>query len=132
MTPPPVFDERNFSARQALIEFNCSAPGIVGGGDQIDVADHLGRQRLGEHHQRGLGGAIHHAFGLHAHLFRAASARRTAAASCPSRTCRRTRSPCRKVTARSAGTVRLPVGYSHTEPIDAAAYLAEHPDDATG
>jgi len=26
-------DERNFSARQALIEFNCSAPGIVGGGE---------------------------------------------------------------------------------------------------
>jgi predicted Zn-dependent protease len=25
-------DERNFSARQALIEFDCSAPGIVGGG----------------------------------------------------------------------------------------------------
>ncbi len=30
----------------------------------------------------------------------------------------------------SAGTVRLPVGYSHAEPIDAAAYLASHPDDA--
>ena len=26
-------DERNFSARQALIEFQCSAPGIVGGGE---------------------------------------------------------------------------------------------------
>ncbi|HET9802487.1 MAG TPA: tetratricopeptide repeat protein [Candidatus Acidoferrum sp.] len=26
-------DERNFSAMQALIEFDCSAPGIVGGGD---------------------------------------------------------------------------------------------------
>jgi tetratricopeptide (TPR) repeat protein len=26
-------DERNFSARQALIEFDCSAPGIVGGGE---------------------------------------------------------------------------------------------------
>jgi tetratricopeptide (TPR) repeat protein len=27
-------DERNFSARQALIEFECSAPGIVGGGEE--------------------------------------------------------------------------------------------------
>jgi len=27
-------DERNFSARQALIEFDCSAPGIVGGGEE--------------------------------------------------------------------------------------------------
>src|SRR5215471_788824 len=26
-------DERNFSARQALIEFDCSAPGMVGGGE---------------------------------------------------------------------------------------------------
>jgi tetratricopeptide (TPR) repeat protein len=26
-------DERNFSARQALIEFDCSAPGIAGGGE---------------------------------------------------------------------------------------------------
>lgn len=26
-------DEKNFSARQALIEFECSAPGMVGGGD---------------------------------------------------------------------------------------------------
>jgi tetratricopeptide (TPR) repeat protein len=26
-------DERNFSARQALIEFDCSAPGILGGGE---------------------------------------------------------------------------------------------------
>lgn len=26
-------DERNFSARQALIEYDCSAPGIVGGGE---------------------------------------------------------------------------------------------------
>src|SRR5229473_572288 len=26
-------DERNFSAQQALIEFDCSAPGIVGGGE---------------------------------------------------------------------------------------------------
>jgi tetratricopeptide (TPR) repeat protein len=26
-------DEKNFSARQALIEFDCSAPGIVGGGE---------------------------------------------------------------------------------------------------
>lgn len=26
-------DDRNFSARQALIEFECSAPGIVGGGE---------------------------------------------------------------------------------------------------
>ena len=30
----------------------------------------------------------------------------------------------------SAGTVRLPVGYGATQPIDAAGYLAEHPDDA--
>src|SRR5882762_8176293 len=27
-------DARNFSARQALIEFDCSAPGIVGGGEE--------------------------------------------------------------------------------------------------
>jgi tetratricopeptide (TPR) repeat protein len=26
-------DERNFSARQALVEFDCSAPGMVGGGE---------------------------------------------------------------------------------------------------
>jgi hypothetical protein len=32
--------------------------------------------------------------------------------------------------ASSAGTIRLPVGYSHPQPIDAAAYLAGHPDDA--
>ena len=43
-------DARNFSARQALIEFDCSAPGIVGGGEdkalpqikqlaEIDVAE---------------------------------------------------------------------------------------------
>jgi membrane-bound lytic murein transglycosylase B len=32
--------------------------------------------------------------------------------------------------ASSAGTVRLPIGYNATQPIDAAAYLAEHPDDA--
>ena len=31
--------------------------------------------------------------------------------------------------ATSAGTVRLPVGYSAAGPIDAATYLAEHPDD---
>lgn len=30
----------------------------------------------------------------------------------------------------SAGTVRLPIGYRATEPVDAAAYLAAHPDDA--
>ncbi len=30
-------DERNFSARQALIEFDCSAPGIVGGGEDKAV-----------------------------------------------------------------------------------------------
>jgi hypothetical protein len=30
----------------------------------------------------------------------------------------------------SAGTVRLPIGYSEPEPVDAAAYLAAHPDDA--
>jgi tetratricopeptide (TPR) repeat protein len=27
-------DEKNFSARQALIEFDCSAPGMVGGGEE--------------------------------------------------------------------------------------------------
>ena len=27
-------DEKNYSARQALIEFDCSAPGIVGGGEE--------------------------------------------------------------------------------------------------
>jgi membrane-bound lytic murein transglycosylase B len=31
--------------------------------------------------------------------------------------------------ASSAGTVRLPIGYNATQPIDAAAYLAEHPGD---
>jgi tetratricopeptide (TPR) repeat protein len=30
-------DERNFSAQQALVEFYCSAPGIVGGGDDKAV-----------------------------------------------------------------------------------------------
>jgi hypothetical protein len=30
----------------------------------------------------------------------------------------------------SAGTVRLPVGYSQSQPVPAAVYLAEHPDDA--
>ena len=30
----------------------------------------------------------------------------------------------------SAGAVRLPIGYNATQPIDAAAYLAQHPDDA--
>jgi hypothetical protein len=30
----------------------------------------------------------------------------------------------------SAGTVRLPIGYKQAQPIDAAAYLAEHPGDA--
>ena len=32
--------------------------------------------------------------------------------------------------ATSAGTIRLPVGYTAAEPIDAATYLAEHPGDA--
>ncbi len=32
----------------------------------------------------------------------------------------------------AAGTVRLPVGYVQTQPIDAATYLADHPDDAAG
>ena len=31
--------------------------------------------------------------------------------------------------ATSAGTVRLPVGFSAVEPIDAATYVADHPDD---
>lgn len=30
----------------------------------------------------------------------------------------------------SAGTIRLPVGYNETQPINAVAYLAEHPSDA--
>jgi hypothetical protein len=30
----------------------------------------------------------------------------------------------------SAGTIRLPIGYSETQPIDAAGYLADHPEDA--
>ena len=38
-------DERNFSARQALIEFYCTAPGIVGGGEDKAVP-HI--QRLAE------------------------------------------------------------------------------------
>jgi len=32
----------------------------------------------------------------------------------------------------SAGTIRLPVGYAATEPVDAAAYAAAHPDDVVG
>jgi tetratricopeptide (TPR) repeat protein len=31
-------DDRNFSARQALIEFDCSAPGMVGGGEEKALA----------------------------------------------------------------------------------------------
>ena len=31
----------------------------------------------------------------------------------------------------SAGTVRLPTGYAESQPVDAATYLANHPDDAT-
>ncbi len=38
-------DERNFSARQALIEFDCSAPGFVGGGEEKAL---LHIQRLAE------------------------------------------------------------------------------------
>jgi hypothetical protein len=34
--------------------------------------------------------------------------------------------------ASAAGTVRLPVGYSETQPVDAVAYLADHPGDAAG
>jgi membrane-bound lytic murein transglycosylase B len=30
----------------------------------------------------------------------------------------------------SAGTIRLPIGYSEPQPIDAAAYLVDHPQDA--
>jgi len=30
----------------------------------------------------------------------------------------------------SAGTVRLPIGYSQTQPVEAATYLAQHPEDA--
>ena len=30
----------------------------------------------------------------------------------------------------SAGTIRLPVGYSQAQPIDAATYLAAHPENA--
>ena len=32
----------------------------------------------------------------------------------------------------SAGVIRLPVGYNQAQPIDAAAYLLGHPDDAAG
>ena len=32
----------------------------------------------------------------------------------------------------SEGTVRLPTGYSESQPVDAATYLADHPEDATG
>jgi len=35
-------DEKNYSARQALIEFDCSAPGIVGGGEEKAVP-HIAR-----------------------------------------------------------------------------------------
>src|SRR6267378_490382 len=38
-------DEKNFSARQALIEFECSAPGLVGGGEE-KALPHI--QRLAE------------------------------------------------------------------------------------
>ncbi len=34
--------------------------------------------------------------------------------------------------ASSAGSIRLPVGYSQSEPVDAAAYLGNHPEDAGG
>ncbi len=30
----------------------------------------------------------------------------------------------------AAGTIRLPIGYNQTQPIDAVAYLSEHPQDA--
>jgi membrane-bound lytic murein transglycosylase B len=30
----------------------------------------------------------------------------------------------------TAGTVRMPVGYAQSQPVDAAAYLAQHPEDA--
>jgi membrane-bound lytic murein transglycosylase B len=33
-------------------------------------------------------------------------------------------------TSSAAGTVRLPIGYSQPTPVDAAAYLVDHPDDA--
>ena len=33
-------------------------------------------------------------------------------------------------TSSAAGTVRLPIGYTQPAPIDAAAYLVDHPDDA--
>ncbi len=32
----------------------------------------------------------------------------------------------------SAGVIRLPIGYNQPQPIDAAAYLVDHPDDAAG
>ena len=32
----------------------------------------------------------------------------------------------------SAGAIRLPIGYNQAQPIEAAAYLADHPDDAAG
>jgi tetratricopeptide (TPR) repeat protein len=35
-------DEKNYSARQALIEFDCSAPGIVGGGEEKAIP-HIAR-----------------------------------------------------------------------------------------
>ena len=34
--------------------------------------------------------------------------------------------------ASSAGDVRLPVGYEHPQPIDAATYVAAHPEDVEG
>lgn len=34
--------------------------------------------------------------------------------------------------ASSAGSIRLPVGYSQSEPIDAATYVAQHPQDTAG
>ena len=34
--------------------------------------------------------------------------------------------------ASAVGTIRLPIGYDEPQPIDAAAYVADHPDDLAG
>lgn len=50
-------DERNFSAQQALIEFDCSAPGIVGGGEdkaRVEIARVAALDESEGHYARGV------------------------------------------------------------------------------
>ncbi|HYL11006.1 MAG TPA: tetratricopeptide repeat protein [Candidatus Acidoferrales bacterium] len=50
-------DQRNFSAQQALIEFDCSAPGIVGGGEdkaRVEIARVADLDESEGHYARGV------------------------------------------------------------------------------